>query len=136
MWTFIARIILRNRITLLVAIGLITAFMGYQAQFVQMDYEYARLLPKDDTTNVGYENFKDIFGDEGNIIVVGIQDPNLRQYKNFKQWNDLADTLAEQPGVTGTLILADAIIIERNDSLQAFDVHPVMPEFPEDQAEL
>ena len=136
MWTFIARIILRNRITLLVAIGLITAFMGYQAQFVQMDYEYARLLPKDDTTNVGYENFKDIFGDEGNIIVVGIQDPNLRQYKNFKQWNDLADTLAEQPGVTGTLILADALIIERNDSLQAFDVHPVMPEFPEDQAEL
>ncbi|QTN38086.1 MMPL family transporter [Cryomorphaceae bacterium] len=136
MWTFIARIILRNRITLLVAIGLITAFMGYQAQFVQMDYEYARLLPKDDTTNVGYENFKDIFGDEGNIIVVGIQDPNLREYQNFKQWNDLADTLAEQPGVTGTLILADALIIERNDSLQAFDVHPVMPEFPKDQAEL
>ena len=136
MWTFVARIILRNRITLLIAIGLITAFMGYQAQFVQMDYEYARLLPKEDTTNIGYENFKDIFGDEGNIIVVGIEDPDLGQLKNFKQWHDLSDTLSKQHGVTGTLILADALFIERNDSLQAFDVRPVMPEFPEDQAQL
>lgn len=136
MWTFVARIILRNRITFLIAIGLITVFMGYQAQYVQMDYEYARLLPKDDTTNVGYENFKDIFGDEGNIIVVGIEDPDLGNYKNFKQWHDLSDSLSTQPGVTGTLILADALVIERNDSLQAFDVRPVMPEFPKDQAEL
>lgn len=136
MWTFVARIILRNRITLLIAIGLITAFMGYQAQFVQMDYEYARLLPKEDTTNVGYENFKGIFGDEGNIIVVGIEDPDLGQYKNFKQWHDLSDTLAKQPGVTGTLILADALMIERNDSLEAFDVRPVVPEFPKNQTEL
>ncbi len=136
MWTFVARIILRNRIALLVAIGLITTFMGYQAQFVQMDYEYARLLPRDDTTNVGYENFRNIFGDEGNIIVVGIQDPDLGKYRNFKQWNDLADTLAEQPGVINTLILSDALTIERNDSLRAFDVKPVMPHFPADQAEL
>jgi len=136
MWTFVARIILRNRITILVAILLVTAFMGYKAQFVQMDYEYARLLPKNDTTNIGYENFKGIFGDEGNIIVVGITDPDLYTLDHFTHWNHLADTLSVQPGVINAITISDALVIQRNDSLQAFEVKPVMTSFPADQAEL
>lgn len=136
MWTFVARIILRNRITILVAILLVTAFMGYKAQFVQMDYEYARLLPKNDTTNIGYENFKEIFGDEGNIIVVGITDPDLYTLDHFTHWNDLADTLSIQPGVVNAITISDALVIQRNDSIQAFEVKPVMTSFPADQAEL
>lgn len=136
MWTFVARVILRNRITILVAILLVTAFMGYKAQFVQMDYEYARLLPKKDTTNIGYENFKAIFGDEGNIIVVGITDPDLYTLDHFTDWNLLADSLSVQTGVIDAITISDALVIERNDDLQAFEVKPVMSSFPADQAEL
>lgn len=120
----------------MVAILLVTAFMGYKAQFVQMDYEYARLLPKNDTTNIGYENFKGIFGDEGNIIVVGITDPDLYTLDHFTHWNHLADTLSVQPGVINAITISDALVIQRNDSLQAFEVKPVMTSFPADQAEL
>lgn len=136
MWTAVARIILRNRILWLSLIIGFTAYMGYRAREAQMDYEYARLLPLRDTTNLQYEHFQEIFGDEGNIIVVGISDTALRNIQRFRQWDELKDSLSGQPGVVSVLGISDAVMLQRNDSLQRFDVVPVASELPTNQAEL
>lgn len=136
MWTVVARIILRNRILWLAIVAAITVFMGFKAQDAKMDYEYARLLPKDDQTNLNYEKFKSIFGDEGNILVIGVEDPDLYRLDRFLSWHELRDSLIGQPGVVNVLSVADVVTIRRNDSLQRFDIEPVFESIPSTQAEL
>ena len=57
MWTALARFTLRNRMLILVFLALATAFMGYKATYVKLDYNLPRLLPENDQVNLDYENF-------------------------------------------------------------------------------
>ena len=110
--------------------------MGYNAQFTQMDNELARLLPRTDSTLIVYEKFKEIFGDEGNIIVIGTEGKDLKELENFLDWNQLAIDLRSQKGVTGVASMADVITLDRNDSLQRFEPLKLFETLPTSQAEL
>lgn len=46
-WEKLARIILKNRITILVILSILTIFLGYQWKNLSMTYNEANLLPKD-----------------------------------------------------------------------------------------
>ena len=61
MWKYIVRLILRQRVWLLVVLGLTTAFMAYQALQIKMSYQMAQMLPDNDSTVIRYNNFKKIF---------------------------------------------------------------------------
>ena len=73
MWTGIAKIILRNRIAILVIVCLLTLFMGYQARNVSVSYKFARILPKDAPAYIDYQQYKKVFSDEGNTIAIAIK---------------------------------------------------------------
>jgi len=77
MWPFIARKILRNRIAFLVVLAMLTTFMGYHASKIELSYEFAKILPSTDSAYSEYNNFKDLFGQDGNIMVIGIQDKDF-----------------------------------------------------------
>jgi hypothetical protein len=70
-WTFLIRVILRNRVAILVIIGVITLFMGYQATKVQLQYEGTSILPSSDSTIITYKNFIHQFGEDGTIMFMG-----------------------------------------------------------------
>ena len=63
MWNFLVRFILRKRVWNIIAILLLTIFMGYQASKVQLSYELAKMLPASDSVSIDYENFKKQFGE-------------------------------------------------------------------------
>ncbi len=134
MWQFIVRLILRNRIAILVIIGLLTAFMGYQGSQVKMSYEMARMLPEDDTVNVEYENFKKQFGQDGSVIFIAIQDPELFQVDHFSDWYDLSYDVLNMEGIQEVISTARLFRLNRNDSLKKFDFKPIISEKPTDQA--
>ncbi|MFZ4741593.1 MAG: hypothetical protein ACOYLE_10570, partial [Bacteroidales bacterium] len=73
MWTYLVRLILRYRFWNVLAILLITLFMGYEATKVQMSYEMAKMLPASDSVNINYENFRKQFGEDGSVLFVGIK---------------------------------------------------------------
>ncbi len=73
-WELIARIILKNRITIIVAIAALTLFLGFQWRNLSMTYTEANLLPKKHVVNQQYQDFLDKFGEEGNLIVIGFKD--------------------------------------------------------------
>src|ERR1043165_6961210 len=74
---FLSNKILRNKIPFVIAIGLITVFMSWQATKIELTYEYPRILPSDDPTWIDYDNFKKMFGEDGSVMVIGVQDPAL-----------------------------------------------------------
>ncbi len=133
MWQLLVRFILRNRIAILVVIGLFTIFMGYKGSQIKMTYEMARMLPEDNPTTIEYENFKKQFGQDGSVIFVAIQDPELFTLTHFDDWYDLSYEVLHMDGVQEVVSVARLFNLIRNDSLKKFDFLPIVHEKPKDQ---
>ena len=136
MWLKVSGVILRNKILLLSVILAITAFLGYHAQNVEMSYEYASLLPKKDQAYKDYRKFVDIFGEEGNLIIIGIQDSNFFEIEHFLKWRELCNELASVEGIENLLSVSNTYNLEKNTEEKTFEVIPVFPDSIETQEEL
>src|SRR4051812_10838170 len=117
MWAHIARFILRRRIPIIVALAILTAISGYYATKAQISYEAPRLLPDHDSIAIQYKEFKNRFGQDGSVMVIGISDSNLYALKNFNAWFDLGNTLKTVKGVKAAVSVARVQKLIRNDSL-------------------
>src|SRR5690554_6237062 len=113
MWNKVARLILRNRITLLIIVGLITIFMGYNATRIEMDYHYASMLSKKDPVLLDNIKFKETFGEEGNGIFIGLEDNNLFELKKFQELQNLCLELEKIEHVSSVLTVSSAINIQQ-----------------------
>jgi predicted RND superfamily exporter protein len=71
MWAWLAGRVLRNRMAILIAVGLLTAFLGFMATKLGMNYKHGGLLPQTDSAYVDYERFLSTFKEDGNVMVVG-----------------------------------------------------------------
>jgi len=136
MWKYIVRFILRSRIAILTGIVLITGFMAYRAQDVKLSYELTKMLPEKDSTSIVYENFKNTFGKDGNIMFVGVQSDRMFKLDFFNDWYDLTYELKETKGVQQVLSLARLYRLTKNDSTRKFDFKPITSGKPTTQKEL
>jgi uncharacterized protein len=136
MWAKIARLILRNRILILILLTAGTAFMGWHARKVEITYEFARLLPDDDSTYIQYESFKKKFGQDGNILVVGISDEKLYTLEQFNDWYDLGNAIKKIEGIQQVVSVARLYRLTKNDSLGKFEFKPVISAKPVTQEEV
>ena len=93
MFSWLARFILRNRILLLVFIGAITIFMGYKATDIELSYDFAKILPADDPDYIAYEKFKNTFGEDGSVMVIGVEDKNFYQLEKINNWWQLGEDI-------------------------------------------
>jgi predicted RND superfamily exporter protein len=86
MWNALAEAIINYRLIFLIVIAIITAFMGWQATKIVMAYDFARTVPPEDPDLLYFNAFKQKFGEDGNIIVVGMQDSAAYQLDNFQAY--------------------------------------------------
>lgn len=136
MWNFLVKLILRHRITILVFIGLITAFMAYKAKDVKLQYESSSILPASDSTNIAYKSFIKQFGEDGTVMFLGIVDNNLFRLSNFNDFYILSDSLKKIKGVEGIVSITKLFQLVKNDSLKKFEFLPICPKKPVTQHEL
>ncbi len=128
MWIRVSRVILRNKIVLLSLLALITAFFAYHATKVEMSSEYASLFPKKDQAFKDYQEFVKIFGEEGNLIIIGIQDSNFFRFERFHKWRELCNELTEVDGVENLLSVTNACNLKKNTGLKQFAIEHVFPD--------
>lgn len=136
MFTVIARIILRNRIAIIILLGLISVFFGYQARKVQFSYEPAVLVPKTDSVLVEFNQYREIFGEDMNVVVVGIEDPYFFQLDHFNNWLDLIDSLKKLYGIQDVFSITEAYNIEKNNEERKFEIVQLVEERPSSQEEV
>ena len=77
MWRKTGQFILANRIPLLIVLIAATALMGYYASKVELSYEFTRAIPANHPANKTYQAFKQKYGQDGNLLVIGIQTKEL-----------------------------------------------------------
>jgi hypothetical protein len=135
-WSFLVRHILRDRVVILIVIGILTLFMGYRAREVVLSYDMVRMLPASDSTSIVYENFKKQFGEDGTVMFIGIQDKNLFTLEKFNDWFDLSDKIRKIRGVEEVLSNTRLYKLQKNDSIKKFEFKPICPVKPKNQQEL
>lgn len=132
----IARFILRQRILLLIVLLSVTAFLAYRATFVKLSYESARILPVTDSSYSEYLKFKEKFGEDGTVMVIGFQSADVFKLNIFNDWYHLTDSVKKIEGIQEVVSVARCFHLVRNDSLQRLDFKPVIAQIPKSQQEL
>jgi predicted RND superfamily exporter protein len=131
MWTFLARFILRNRILLLSVLALLTAFMLYHADNINMGYGFARMMPDDDPVSIEFAEFEKTFGQVSNTMVIVMEDEEFFTPLHIAQWKELADSLAQIDGVDDVLTVTSAYDLEVNEDEEKLNMVPVMTSLPQ-----
>lgn len=125
-WARIARLILRNRILILVIIAGITVFLGMQWKYMRFTYTEANLLPDHHPVNLEYNKFLDQFGEEGNLILIAVKDSSLFTPKNLNLWNKLSKQLQAKPEVSLVVSIDNLQGLSKNTETQSFELVPLI----------
>lgn len=120
----------------MIAIGLITLFMGYKAQEIEMTYDFAKVVPSDDPDMEYFQRFKEMYGEDGNILVVGLQDSAIYTPQNFLRFKFLSEEIASLHGVSQVLSLPLMFQLERDVPNRKFKLTNVFDTIPDTQKEL
>ncbi len=91
---------------------------------MRFTYTEANLLPDDHEINVEYNKFLSEFGEEGNLIVLGIKDSAIFTPKVFNAWAQLSNDLRASEAVELTLALGDLQKLEKNSDTAGFKLVP------------
>ena len=136
MWTKLAHIILKYRTILIVLLAIMTAFMGYKATQVQFSFRLAEIVPYNDPDNAYFRQFKEQFGDDGNMIAVGVKDSSIYKVENFRNFGYLCKALGNLKGVENVLGLPNLKKLEKNTKKRRFELQSIFPDRPDDQEQL
>jgi len=123
-WEFIARIVLKNRLFILGVILLMTVFLALQWKNIRFSFTEANLLPDNNIINTEYNAFLEKFGEEGNLIVVGVKDDAFFTPKAFAAWDKLMADFKSNKEVDLVVSVSDLKKLQKNDSIQSFELVP------------
>ncbi|NJB83579.1 efflux RND transporter permease subunit [Wenyingzhuangia aestuarii] len=126
-WNNLARTILTHRVATLIFIAVITGLLGSQFKNVQFSYTEANLLPEDNPVNIEYNQFLDIFGEEGNIVVLAVKDTTLfKDVSKFNNWLKLADDISNfKEEIEGVISFSNIQELKKNVDEQRFELQPL-----------
>ena len=135
-WAKIARIILRNRIIILVLLAIMTLFMSMQWEKMRFSNSQANLLPDHHPVNLEYLSFLEQFGEEGNVVVLAVKDSALFTPIKFNRWNKLSKQLGAFPEVDFVLSTDNLQELVKDTVKQEFVMQPFIKQTPKTKKEV
>ena len=123
-WELIARIVLRNRILMLSIVITITVLLAMQWKNIHFTQTEANMLPDDNIVNIEYNAFLNKFGEEGNLVVIGVKDKTFFTPKAYAAWAKLMNSLKNDPNVDLIISINDLKKLQKNESLEKFELVP------------
>lgn len=136
MWIKIAHTIIKYRLWLMIVLALITAFMGYKARELELSYDYIEAVPSSDEDLIYYKQFKEQFGEDANILAIGISDTALYQVDNFRRFTYLNEEVHKLSGVKSVLSITNLQRLVKDSEKKRFGLEPIFSQIPDDQATL
>ncbi len=123
-WELIARIVLRNRILMLSIIVAITVLLALQWKNIRFTQTEANMLPDDNIVNIEYNAFLNKFGEEGNLVVIGVKDKAFFTPKAYAAYGKLMNSLKTDKAVNLIISINDLKKLQKNESLEKFELVP------------
>ncbi|MEM9077812.1 MAG: MMPL family transporter [Bacteroidota bacterium] len=135
-WPVAARIILRNRIFILILVAAATIFLALQWKNIQLSNTEVNILPDDHIATIQYNIFTNLFGEEGNAIVFAVRNPDLFEPKNFNRWNKFSKQLEAFPEVDFVVSTDNLQELIKDNDKQEFVIQDFIKEAPTSSEEV
>jgi predicted RND superfamily exporter protein len=94
--------------------------MAWKASFVKLSYTGSKILPQSDSAFISYNNFKSKFGEDGNMMVLGVSSPDLLKKDQFNEWKALAADIQKIEGIKQVLSIGNLYDLQKDTSNQRF----------------
>ena len=91
-------------------LGTVYTFEGFEKAFNNGEIQ-------SDTDYIEYVKFKETFGEDGNILVIGTQSKDVFKLNFFNDLYDLCNEIEGIDGVEKVISITKAYNLQRNDSL-------------------
>ena len=128
MWRTLARLILRYGYLWLSILLVITALLAWQASKVQLSYEFSRAIPTDHPKYIDYQEFRKQFGEDGNLLVIGIQSDRIFHKDVFNDYVALYKNLKATNGVADVISVPSAVNLQRQGDSEKLQAVPIFPD--------
>ena len=125
-WARLARVILRNRILILLGIVAATVFLGMQWKNMRFSNTEANLLPDDHSATIQYQAFEKLFGQEDNAVVIAVKDDALFKADNFNRWNKLSKQFEATPEIDFVISTDNLKELVKDNKKEAFFLKPLI----------
>ena len=125
MWYKLGEFILRFRVQLLILLFSTTGIIAFFAAKVQLSYDFTRAIPTDNQKYIEFEAFKKKFGENGGVLVIGIQTKDFYTPTVFNAVIELDNRLKKVKGVDNILSIPEAVQLVKNDSTDKLIPTPV-----------
>src|SRR6185295_9577778 len=136
MWRKTGQFLLSYRWPLLILLFAITALMTWWASQVKLSYEFSRAIPANHPANITYQAFKKKYGQDGNLLVIGIQTPNFFNEKLFNEYAELHRAIKKVNAVTDVISAPSAVNLVKSFETEKLNAVPIFPERRMTQAEI
>jgi len=136
-WRAFALLILNNKIG--VTLILIALTFGLVSQWKNIGFSFTEtnLLPDKHPINIQYNKFFEKFGEEGVVIVMGINDSSIYEPKKFNNWISLNKELRKFEEVDFVISFSEMQDLTKQDNPKSFQLKPIVDtdQFSEKQIE-
>ncbi len=129
-WGLVARLILRNRFLILLGILLLTGYWSTQWKNMQFTFTEANLLPDNHPENILYQSFIQTFGEEGNVIVIAVQDSSFYTPSQRLAWKALNEKIECYQEINFVLSTENIQELVKDNKNKSFVLKEVSEELP------
>ena len=136
MWQRLGKFVLRFRGPLLLLLLLISVVMGFYASKVTLSYEFSKAIPTDNPKYKEYLAFKEKFGDDGNLLVAGIQTDSLFTVTVFNAYKELHQQLKKIEQVEDVLSIPAAVNLFKDSLTQKLAAQKIFSDSINTQSQL
>ncbi|MCR8560722.1 MMPL family transporter [Mucilaginibacter sp. BJC16-A38] len=126
-WNKLADFILKKRLPVLLLIILGSVFMGYQASKVKITFNGGKVLPVTDSAYIRYMQFKGLFGQDANTMVIGFKSPKIFDKDVFNDWYKIACHVKGIKGINGVVSVANVYNITKDTLQHKYVLKPLTP---------
>ena len=136
MWRSLGQFILKYRFALLAVLAVSTAFMAYWGSKMQISYDFSRAIPTDNPKYRAYQDFRKKFGEDGNLLVIGVQSDKIFQQDVFNKYATLQRDLKAVKGVEDVLSVPSAVNLTKDSMTEKLEATAIFRPVELQQAEI
>lgn len=99
--------------------------MAWKASFVRLSFTGSKILPLTDSAFIKYNEFKSRFGEDGNMMVLGVSSPDLLKKEQFNDWKALAEEIHKLQGIKQVLSIGNLFDLQKDTTNQKFVIKQI-----------
>lgn len=122
-WRDIGLFIIRNRIALLIIMAALTVFFSFFLK-VEISYDFIQIVPSSDPDLIEYKKFKEEFGEDGNLMIVGLEGKTFTP-QMLNGISSLTERLKKVKGAKQVLSLSTLYDLKVNHEDTLFEAKPL-----------